>query len=331
LLDWSHIQNAPEHADAAIAAIHESGLRTVFAHGNPNLDLPAWWHNSSLKHPHDIKRVAKQYFSSKDQLVTLALAPRGPEFTTFEVAKHDWELARELGIRISVHVGVGAAGQHGKLGEMGKAGLLGPDTTYIHCCTLNDEELKMIADTGGTVSIASPVELQMGHGTPPVQRCLDLGIRPSLSIDVETTVGGDLFAQMRSVLTLQRGMVNEQKLQGKTNVPEYLTSRDVLEFATVEGARANGLENKTGTLTPGKEADVIMLRTDRINVFPINDPIGVVVRGMDTSNIDTVFIAGKIRKRKGELVGVDLQRVRKLAYESRDYVVGKANFQSPSI
>ncbi len=331
LLDWSHIQNTPEHTDAAISALQESGLRSVFAYGTPNLDMTAWWHDSSLKHPHDVKRVAKQYFSANDQLLTLALAPRGPEFTTFDVSKHDWELAREVGVRISVHVGVGVAGKFGKLGAMGRAGLLGPDTTYIHCCTLSDEELQMIADTGGTVSIAAPVEMQMGHGMPPVQRCLDRGLRPSLSVDVETTVSGDLFAQMRSVLTLQRGQVNELRLQGKENLPAMLTSRDVMEFATIEGARANGLDHKVGTLTPGKEADVIMLRTDRINVLPINDPIGVVVRGMDSSNVDSVFIAGKARKRRGQLLDIDLSRVNRLAYESRDYVVTKSGFTLPAI
>jgi cytosine/adenosine deaminase-related metal-dependent hydrolase len=331
LLDWSHIQNTPEHTDAAIAALQESGLRSVFAYGTPNLDMVAWWHNSSLKHPHDVKRVQKQYFNSDDQLITLALAPRGPEFTTFDVSKHDWELARELGIRISVHVGVGAAGQHGKLGEFGRAGMMGPDTTYIHCCTLNDEELQMIADTGGTVSIAAPVEMQMGHGMPPVQRCIDRGMKPSLSVDVETTVSTDLFAQMRSVLTLQRAQINEMRLAGKDNLPAVLTSRDVMEFATIEGARAMGLDSKIGTLTPGKEADVIMLRTDRINVLPINDPIGVVVRGMDSSNVDSVFIAGKARKRRGQLVDVDINRVRRIAYESRDYVVETSGFRMPEI
>ena len=331
LLDWSHIQNSPEHTDAAISALQESGLRSVFAYGTPNLDMPAWWHQSTLKHPRDVERVAKQYFSSGDQLLTLALAPRGPEFTTFEVSKHDWALARELNLRISVHVGVGAAGKFDKLGEMGRAGLLGPDTTYIHCCTLSDEEIQMIADTGGTVSVAAPVELQMGHGMPPVQRCLDVGLRPSLSIDVETTVSGDLFAQMRSVLTLQRGQINEMRLNGVENLPAMITSRDVMEFATIEGARAMGLDSKVGTLTPGKEADIIMLRTDRINVLPINDPIGVVVRGMDSSNVDSVFIAGKARKRRGQLLDVDMNRIKRLAYESRDYVVEKSGFKLPSI
>jgi cytosine/adenosine deaminase-related metal-dependent hydrolase len=104
-----------------------------------------------------------------------------------------------------------------------------------------------------------------------------------------------------------------------------------LEFATIEGARANGLADKVGTLTPGKEADIIMLRTDRANIFPINDPIGAVVWGMDTGNVDSVFVAGKALKRNGQLVGVDLNRVRKMAYESRDYVVAKSGFKLPTI
>ena len=148
-------------------------------------------------------------------------------------------------MRISVHVGVGQAGKHGKLGEMGKRRPARPDTTYIHCCTLSDEELQMIADTGGSVSLASPVEMQMGHGMPPIQRCLDRGLRPSLSVDVETTMSGDLFAQMRSVLTLQRAQVNERRLGGEENLPAMLTSRDVIEFATIEGARANGLDHRS--------------------------------------------------------------------------------------
>jgi cytosine/adenosine deaminase-related metal-dependent hydrolase len=136
---------------------------------------------------------------------------------------------------------------------------------------------------------------------------------------------------MRSVISLQHAVIFDQKLQGKENLPGFLTSRDVLEFATVEGARANGLESKVGTLTPGKEADIIMLRTDRINVMPVNDPIGAVVWGMDTGNVDSVFIAGKPMKRNGQLLGVDLNRIQKMAYESRDYVVNKSGFKLPTI
>jgi len=228
-------------------------------------------------------------------------------------------------------VGVGTAGKLGKLEEMGKAGLLKNDTTYIHCTTLNDNEIQMIVDTGGTVSLASPVEMMMGHGMVPTQKFLDRGLRPSLSIDVETNVPNDMFTQMRSVISLQHALLFEKKLAGASNVPTPLTTRDLLEFATIEGARANGLADRTGSLTPGKEADIIMLRTDKPNIFPVNDPIGAVVWGMDTSNVDSVFVAGKALKRNGQLLNVDLNRLQKMAYEARDYVVSKSGFKLPQI
>jgi 5-methylthioadenosine/S-adenosylhomocysteine deaminase len=325
VLDWSHIQATPEHTDAAIRALQESGMRAVFAYG------PVWYEAPKPEHPDWFRRAAKQYFSSKDQLLTLGLAAFGPEFNSPEGNKADWELARECDARITVHVGVGTFGKHGKVAEVGKMGLYGPDTTFIHCTTLSDEEIQMIVDTGATVSLACPVEMMMGHGTPPTQKFLDRGLRPSLSVDVETNVPGDFFTQMRGAISLQRVLIYEQMLAGKEDLPPVLNARDVLEFATIEGARANGLDHKVGTLTPGKEADIIMLRTDSVNIFPINDPLGAVVWGMDTSNVDSVFVAGKALKRDGKLIGVDLDRVRKMAYDSRDYVVEKSSFKLPTI
>ncbi len=198
LLDWSHIQASPAHTDAVIQALEDSGIRAVFAYGFP------WWGKWEERQPSWFVRAATEHFSSTDQKLTLALAAPGPEFTDFEVSRDHWKLARETGARISTHVGVGSYGQDSKVQEMGEAGLLGPDTTYIHCTTLNDVEIQMIVDTGGTVSLASPVEMMMGHGMPPIQKFLDRGLRPSLSIDVETNVPADMFNQMRSVLTLQR-------------------------------------------------------------------------------------------------------------------------------
>jgi 5-methylthioadenosine/S-adenosylhomocysteine deaminase len=328
ILDWSHIQAGPEHTDAAIKALQESGLRAVFAYG------PVWYEAPKPEHPEWLKRIAKQYFSSKDQLLTLGYAIFGPEFNSVEGNQADWNLGREVDARITTHVGVGTFGQHGKVAEVGKTGIYGPDTTFIHCTTLNDDEIQMIVDSGASVSLASPVEMMMGHGMVPIQRFLDRGLRPSLSVDVETNVPNDMFTQMRSIISLQHALIFDEKLQGVDHSalplpPQFLTTRDVLEFATLEGARANGLEEKTGSLTPGKEADIIMLRTDKPNVFPINDPIGAVVWGMDTSNIDSVFVAGKALKRNGELLGVDIDHVRKMAYESRDYVVSKSGFKLP--
>jgi 5-methylthioadenosine/S-adenosylhomocysteine deaminase len=331
ILDWSHIQNTPEHADAVIKALQETGIRAVFAYGNPNTSLADWWFNSSLKHPEDIRRLRTQYFSSDDQLLTLALAPRGPEFTTMEVVRHDWALAREVGAPITVHVGVGDNGFRGGIKHMYEEGLLGPDTTYIHCCTLSDDELRYIVDTGGTFSIATAVEMQMRHGMPPLDRILRLGARPSLSVDVETNVSGDMFGQMRAAFQCQRALVNQRALYGGSFEGENLaTAQDVLEFATIDGARTVGLAHKTGSLTPGKEADIILLRTDRLNMVPLNDPVGAVVVGADTSNVDSVFIAGRAMKRNGQLLKVDLDRARRLAIEARDYVVARAGFTLPT-
>ncbi len=325
LLDWSHIQASPDHTDAVVAALQASGMRAVFAYGFP------WWGRWEPKQPGWFIRAAREYFSSTDQLVTLALAAPGPEFTEFEVARAHWKLARDVNARISVHVGVGTFGQERKLEKMGRAGLLGADTTYIHCTTLSDDEIQMIVDSGGSVSLAAPVEMMMGHGMVPTQKFLDRGLRPSLSVDVETNVPNDMFTQMRTVLSTQRALLFQRALAGEKNLPAPLTARDAIEFATIEGARANGLDHKVGSLTPGKEADVILLRTDRINVLPINDPIGAVVWGMDTGNVDSVFVAGKAMKRGGELVGVDINRLRTLAYDARDYVIHKSHFKLPTI
>ena len=266
LLDWSHIQGSPAHTDAVVQALNDSGLRAVFAYGFP------WWGKWEERQPSWFVRAATEHFSSKDQMLTLALAAPGPEFTDFEVSRDHWKLAREADARITTHVGVGSYGLDGKVQEMGEAGLLGPDTTYIHCTTLNDTEIQMIVDTGGTVSLASPVEMMMGHGMPPIQKFLDRGLSPSLSVDVETNVPSDMFNQMRSVLALQGAQASDGE---KTP----LESRDVLACATIDGAAANGLEDKVGTLTPGKQADIILLRTDRMNVTPLNDPATAVVVG----------------------------------------------------
>jgi cytosine/adenosine deaminase-related metal-dependent hydrolase len=166
--------------------------------------------------------------------------------------------------------------------------------------------------------------MMMGHGMPPIQKFLDRGLRPSLSVDVETNVPGDMFNQMRTVLALQRATATAG---GKTPV----STRDVLAYATVEGARANGLDSKVGTLTPGKQADLILLRTDRLNVTPLNDPATAVVTGMDTGNVDTVLIAGRVMKRHGGLLHVDWPAVRRMAAESRNFVVAKSGFKLPGI
>jgi cytosine/adenosine deaminase-related metal-dependent hydrolase len=321
LLDWSHVNNTPEHADAAIAGLSEAGIRAIYAHGVPV--GASWWAYSSKDHPEDVRRIRKQYFNSDDQLLSLALAARAPGNTTPEVAKHDWALARDLGIRISVHVGMRLTGVHvNHVKTIHDLGLMGPDTTYIHCTDSTDEELDLIAKSGGSTSVAPYVEMLMGHGVPPTGRLVARGVRPSLSIDVVSSVPGDMFTQMRTALVQERILAFTETPD--TAFAPTLTHRDVLEFATIDGARACALDHKVGSLRPGKQADIVMLRTDQVNVAPVIDPVATVVICADTSNIDTVMVAGRIVKHNGALVRLDLPRLLDRLGGARDHLLSHA-------
>jgi 5-methylthioadenosine/S-adenosylhomocysteine deaminase len=321
LLDWSHVNNTPEHSDAAVHGLAEAGIRGIYAHGPPV--GASWWAYSSKEHPEDVRRIRKTYFNSDDQLLSLALAARAPGNTTPEVAKHDWLMARDLGIRISVHVGMRLTGVHvNHVRTLDELGLMGPDTTYIHCTDCTDHELDLISKSGGTASVAPYVEMLMGHGVPPTGRLVARGVRPSLSIDVVSSVPGDMFTQMRTALV-------QERILAFTDTPDIafsptLTHRDVLEFATIEGAKACALDHKIGTLTPGKQADIILIRTDQVNVAPVVDPVATVVICADTSNVDTVFIAGKIVKHRGQLVRVDMARLFDRLSGARDHLLSNA-------
>jgi cytosine/adenosine deaminase-related metal-dependent hydrolase len=302
VLDWSHIGNSPEHTDAAIAGLRESGIRAVYAFGG-GVGGPA------NQYPNDIRRLRREHFAAPDDLLTLAMAAN--------MSAAEWALAREEGASISIHAGGSLAGLED---------VLGPDVTYIHCTTFTDDAWRMVADSGGHVSLSCPVEMKMGHGIPPIQRALDHGIQPSLSVDVETEMPGDFFTQMRTALTLQRMLALSGPRQPGAPAAVPLTAREVIALATVAGARANQLADRVGTITPGKQADGIVLRADAINTMPLNNAYGAVVLGMDTSNVDTVFIAGRPRKRNGQLVGVDVEAVRDEVERSRDGNLARAGW-----
>jgi len=306
-VDTSQVSHTPEHTDACIDGLREAGRRTLFAYSAGV--------GPGVKYPQDIRRLRTQRFASADQLLTLAMGG-GLDMGT-------WALAREVAAPIVNHVVGNSAG----LEAMGRAGLMKADNEYIHCTQLSKAAWKMIADTGGHVSIATAIEMQMRHGMPPIQEALDHGITPSLSVDVETNMAADMFTVMRATFTLQRALLNERVLAGEQNLPALLTSRQVLEMATIQGARDAHVDNKAGTLTPGKDSDIIMLRTDTINVMPLNNAAGAVVTLMDTSNVDTVFIAGKLMKRGGSLVGVDLAKIRRAVEASREAVLSRAGYK----
>jgi cytosine/adenosine deaminase-related metal-dependent hydrolase len=327
LLDWSHNLATPDHADGAIAGLRDSGARAVFAHGGG----AAQWAQvpgNAVPHPQDVRRVRNEHFSTDDGLVTMAFAMRGPQLTTDEVSLADFALANELDLRITIHAGDGELGKGRPTEWMRRHGLLNDRITYVHCCSLADDELKMIADSGGTASVAADVELQMGHGWPATGRLLEVGIRPSLSIDVCTSTGGHMFGLMRTALGTQRGLDNAAleaaggSLAGGEPIP--LTCRDMIEFATIQGARATGLDDKIGSLTPGKRADIILVRTDTLGMSPLNNAPGAIVYNAHPGLVDTVLVDGRVVKRDGKLVDHDPRTIIAKAEETRDHVLTAA-------
>jgi cytosine/adenosine deaminase-related metal-dependent hydrolase len=332
LVDWSHIMNTAEHADAAVKGLQDAGLRSVFAFGFPNTSIQAWWFGMDYAgsveriNGDEARRVRKQYLSDDRGLITMALATRGTNFCKPEVVRYEWELARELGVNITVHVAMDRFGYTKmQLRGLKELGLLYPNTTYIHSSHLLDDEWQMVADSGGNVSLAPQIEMQMGHGWAPAATADKLGIPIGLSSDVATTASSDQFTQMHAVFASERARRHQtawdEDLDGNSPTPDLITSRDVLRWATIDGTKVAGVSGWTGSITPGKKADLVIIDTKAVNVAPVIDPVGAVVCAADTANVKTVMVDGKLLKQDFKLTAV-LDGARRAVQESRDYLVG---------
>ena len=326
IFDWCHNNASPAHSDAAIDGLEESGIRAVFGHGSPKPDasegaVPF----THIPHPRgEIERLRKGRLSSDDARVTLAMAALGPDFSTMEVTEHDFRLAREYGLLVSAHTW-GAPTRLNRNGyrRLAKQGLLGPDHNLVHGNFLGDAELKLLVDRGVSVTVTPEVELQMSHGTPLTGRLRSLGARPSLGVDVESNISGDMFTVMRMALQTQRALDNKRAV--KANGAVAISPREALEWATIEGARALRLENRIGSLAPGKAADLILIDGSHINLFPVHDPVESVVFHANPSNVDTVMIGGGIVKRGGRLRYRGLRAKQEALAKSARRILGKAN------
>lgn len=298
MLDWYHVAQTPEHEDAAVAALRDAPGRSMFC-------LGAGW---GTPDPVDaaIRRVHSQL--ADDGPVTMALGLRGPEATSMDTVARELKLAAELGLRTSLHVDITA----GAVADLHEHGLLRDTTTFVHGNGLSDDELRMLADAGSSISVSPDVELKMGFGNPMTGRALAAGLRPTLSIDDVPCVGGDMFSTMRTAFAVQRG------LDGG------LRSRDLLAFTTIDAAASCGLNGQTGSITPGKDADLILLRADDLTVFPVTDPVATIVSAGHPGLVDTVLVAGRVVKRNGVLVDVDLAALRTRLIESRSRIAAAA-------
>ncbi len=338
LVDWSHIMNTADHADAAVKGLQDAGIRSVFAFGFPNTSIQAWWfgldYGGSVERINgdEARRIRSQYLSSDQGLITMALATRGTNFCKPDVVRYEWELAKELGINITVHVAMDRFGYtKGQLRALKEMDLLYAGTTYVHSSHLFDDEWKMVRDSGGNVSLAPQIELQMGHGWAPAQHADKLGIPVGLSSDVATTAPSDQFTQMHAIFASERALRHQvswdEDLDGNTPTSDLINVRQVLRWATLDGAKVAGIGDRTGSITPGKKADIVIIDGGAVNVAPIIDPVAAVVLAADISNVETVIVDGKIMKTNGKLVA-DLTGPRQRVEASRDFLVSQVDPQA---
>lgn len=209
--------------------------------------------------------------------------------------------------------------------ELAASGELGPDITLIHCTGLSDEMFKLIAEHGVAVTLAPFTDATYrgaADSVSPIQKVLDHGLleRTGLSTDAAHLEPSHLFDQMRTVMIIQRMLANQRWQAGDPAAPAMLRARDLLTMATRGGARAIGLGDRVGTLAPGQDADIIMIRYGDLSLGPLTNAVGSIVLGAGPSNIDTVMIRGEIRKRYGRLVGVDEASIMRRFLASREFL-----------
>jgi len=306
--DWCHNNKTPAHNDAAITGLLESGIRAAFFHGTPKPDpkpgeRPFW----EVPHPRaEVERLLKAH-QGRD-LLSVHAAVLGPHYSTLEVALHDFRMVKALGIIGSLHQGGGPARAPEGWERLEAEGLLGPQINIVHGHALSDQQLKRFCELGMSFSAAAENEMTQGHGHPITGRLRALGKAPSLGVDLESVLSGDMLTQARVALGMQRSLDNVAYREAHGTIPptSTITTREALQWVTVEGARMLGQLDRIGTLAVGKQADLVLIRADDLNMQPVHDPVSTVVMQTTLANIDSVMVAGRWKKRHGKLVDVDL-------------------------
>ncbi len=311
LADWCHNNPTPAHTDRGIDGIAESGIRATFFHGSPKPDpkpgqKPFW----EVPHPRsEVERLLKTRFAGKDGLMSLGLAILGPHYSTYDVAVDDFKLAREFGLIASMHCAGAAARVPDGWDRLAGDGLLGDNNNIVHGNDLTDAQLQFMLDKGVTFSLTPETEMFQGHGFAITGRLRKLGAQPSLGVDLESCVGGDMFTVARMAMASQRAFDNAESKATQNKLPDTstITAREALAWITIEGAKMLKQESRIGSLTPGKQADVVLIRASDLNMQPMHDPVTAVVTQTSLANIDTVLVAGEVKKSGGKLLFKNLE------------------------
>ncbi len=317
LIDNSHNSRSLAHAIAAVDALRDAGLRALHAPGAP---LAGSWDKDSWYR--DLATLKQERFSDPEALVTLAMM--------VSVDREQWAVGRQLGVPLVTEF----FGQEmsALLPALRDEGLLGPDNIFNHCTDLTDEAWRILKDTGVRVNVCPRSDSHWGLATGMFgyQAAVDHGIKPGFSVDNESAYSGDMFAEMRTALYLQRSAAQGRRSQGLT-AASPISMRQLLSAATIDGAAVATMAVKTGSLTEGKEADIVLINTNDVNLYPSNNAMGTVVGAAERSNVETVIVGGRIRKQGGKLVDVDFDRVRALTEASRHYLFEAVGFDADSL
>jgi 5-methylthioadenosine/S-adenosylhomocysteine deaminase len=315
IADWAHNLQSAAHADADLRGLQESGIRGYFLYGGPGPQSD----DPNPPHPRDARRMRDEQFrTGTNGRLRMGMALRGPCFTTPERNAADFEFARELGLPISLHVGM--AGTAEAVTDLQRLGLLGADVNYAHGNMLTDEEFDLIAASRGTLSITPSTDMLMQFGTyPGTGRALERSIVSGFGVDTICSAGTDLFSEMRLALAAERSRANAPALARGEQVPAVdLNQRDMLRLATLDGARVWNLDSQIGSLTPGKQADIAIIDMRSPHLDGFGDPVAVMVLGAGPADVETVIVGGDVVKRDGQLVGARVDSARKLMRETRD-------------
>lgn len=308
LVDWCHNNPTPAHNDAAVAALLQSGIRAAFFHGTPKPDpkpgeTPFW----EQPHPRaEVERLLKAH--AGEPLLSIHAAVLGPHYSTLDVALHDFRMAKELGLIASMHQGGGPARTPDGWERLEEAGLLGEHINIVHGHALSDAQLARFCDLGMSFSAAAESEMSQGHGHPLTGRLRALGRAPSLGVDLESVMSGDMLSQARIALGIQRSLDNVAYREAHGSIPptSTITTREALAWVTIEGARMLQQQDRIGSLVPGKQADLVLVRADTLNMQPVHDPVSAVVMQASLANIESVMVAGQWRKRGGRVLDADI-------------------------
>jgi cytosine/adenosine deaminase-related metal-dependent hydrolase len=327
--DWAHNVLSPEHADANLAAHADIGTRVHFSYGSPSAHpaLSTETMRTILANTvrqldevmdfADVARVRAEWIERLQGRLSLGINVRGPARSEPDVYREEWRIAREMALPIAMH----CAGTRGELARIDQVavlaedGLLGPDVLLAHCNHLTETGKRLVAEHDVPVSVSPVTELRLAQGYAAVAELRDAGVDISLSLDTTAICGSaNPFQEMRIAL----GLANVAKQDACA-----VTPADVLRMATIAGARALGLADVTGSITPGKRADLVLIDTRALNLSPYVAPEVAVVHSCAPANVHTVLLDGRVVKKDGELVGVSIpdlidQADRSLARMCRD-------------